>query len=229
MAIYITGDTHGGINARKLYSSNFPNYKNLTRNDYLIIAGDFGYVWDNSEIEKNLRKEINNKKFTTLFVDGNHENFELLNTFPIINKFNGRARQIDDNIFQLLRGEIYEIDNKKILTFGGASSIDKECRQEGISWWKEELPNYAEIDNLYSNLEKHNNKVDIVITHTCPSGIIEAVVEDENRYGYDLCNKLFEDVRESIEFDKWYFGHFHKDMEIGKYRALFDNVDCIGK
>lgn len=43
--IFITGDTHGGIDIKKLSSRNFPKGKKLTKNDFLIITGDFGFVW----------------------------------------------------------------------------------------------------------------------------------------------------------------------------------------
>lgn len=49
MAIYITGDTHGGINDMKLKSKYFPNYKNCTKDDVLIILGDWGYIFGQEE------------------------------------------------------------------------------------------------------------------------------------------------------------------------------------
>ena len=40
--IYITGDTHIPTDVGKLSSKRFPEQKNLTKNDYVIICGDFG-------------------------------------------------------------------------------------------------------------------------------------------------------------------------------------------
>lgn len=225
--LFITGDTHGGINEAKLYARYFPKYKECTKEDYVIIAGDFGYVWDNSSKEVHLREVLNKKKFTTLFIDGNHENFDLLETYPIIDKFGGKVRQIDTSIFQLLRGEVYNIGGKTIFTFGGASSVDKVYRQEGISWWSSELPNNKEIENALNNLEKVNYKVDIVVTHTCPSNLLPYVLDGENRYGEDICNKFFEEIQSKLDYDFWYFGHFHKDLKIGKDIAIFNEVVVI--
>ena len=42
--IFVTGDTHGSIDVHKLNHRNF-NYDGMTRNDYIIIAGDFGFIW----------------------------------------------------------------------------------------------------------------------------------------------------------------------------------------
>ncbi|MBR1854730.1 MAG: hypothetical protein IJ794_16560 [Lachnospiraceae bacterium] len=43
--IFVTGDTHGDMDIRKLNQRNFPAQRELTKEDYLIIAGDFGNVW----------------------------------------------------------------------------------------------------------------------------------------------------------------------------------------
>lgn len=43
--IFITGDTHGSYDIQKLARKNFPEGKTLTKDDYVIICGDFGCVW----------------------------------------------------------------------------------------------------------------------------------------------------------------------------------------
>ena len=42
--IYITGDTHGGF--QRFGSKYFPQQTQMGRNDYMIICGDFGGLWD---------------------------------------------------------------------------------------------------------------------------------------------------------------------------------------
>ena len=68
--IFITGDTHGSINISKLNSKNFPEGNNLTKNDYVIICGDFGLVWNNNGEDHLWRRWLDDKPWTTLFVDG---------------------------------------------------------------------------------------------------------------------------------------------------------------
>ena len=46
--IFITGDTHGNIDIKKLNSRMFPEQKTLAKSDFVIIAGDFGLIWDDS-------------------------------------------------------------------------------------------------------------------------------------------------------------------------------------
>ena len=78
--IYITGDTHGSF--EKFALVNFPEQEELTKNDYVIICGDFG-IWDNSTRERINFDWLEHKNFTTLFVDGNHENYDLLNVYTV--------------------------------------------------------------------------------------------------------------------------------------------------
>ncbi|WP_162267470.1 metallophosphoesterase, partial [Clostridium botulinum] len=93
--IFVTGDTHIPRDIEKL---NFVNYKNLTKDDYVIICGDFGAIWDNSKQELYYREWLQNKPWTTLFIDGNHENFDLLYKFPVEDKFGGKVHKINDSI-----------------------------------------------------------------------------------------------------------------------------------
>ena len=102
--IYITGDTHIPVDISKLNSKRFPAQKSLSKDDYLIICGDFGGVWNNDKEEMYWRKRFERKNFTTLFIDGNHENFDLLNSFEIVDFFGGKAHKISNHIYHLMRG-----------------------------------------------------------------------------------------------------------------------------
>jgi len=226
--IYITGDTHRHINSDKLNLNNWAEQKELTKDDYLIICGDFGYVWDNSDFEMELRQWIGKKKFTTLFVDGNHDNHFLLNKFPKVNMFRSKVGKISDSIFHLKRGEIYEIDGKKIFCMGGAESIDKNSRTPGYSWWSEEIPNIKEFNKGIDNLKKIDYNIDIMITHTCPESIFDSVIE----YRIKDCGVL-EKYLEEIKLElskrnqkyKHFFGHYHIDKQIDDiHTCIFDNI-----
>lgn len=51
--IYITGDLHGTAEygRNRLLTRCWPEGRGLTRDDIVIVAGDFGYVWCFSEEE----------------------------------------------------------------------------------------------------------------------------------------------------------------------------------
>ena len=70
-------------------------------------------------------------------------------------------------VIHLMRGQIYDIEGLKIFTFGGASSHDKEYRIENVSWWRRELPDVFEMDEARENLERVDNKVDLITFNTC--------------------------------------------------------------
>ncbi len=125
MSIYITGDCHADFS--KFSTKRFPEQKELNRNDYVIVCGDFGIWYDNPE-ERYWLDWLSKKAFTILFVDGNHENFDRLNSieFPVVSFCGGKAHKIRENIYHLMRGYIFNLCGKKIFSFGGASSHDVE-------------------------------------------------------------------------------------------------------
>lgn len=218
--IYITGDTHQNIDISKLNTKNFPEQKELTKSDYVIICGDFGMVWNNSKEEMYWRKWLEKKNFTTLFIDGNHENYELLNEFPIIEKFGGKVQEIGKNIFHLMRGEIYTIDGKTFFCMGGAESTDKIYRIEHISWWKEEMPNVKELDYGIHNLSKYNNEVDYIITHSVPSSLLHTFNAD---FTSNNLTDYFDHIKDNVKFKYWFSGHYHLDKDISENITLVYN------
>ena len=120
--IYLTGDIHGNIDLKKLNMRNFPKQKELTRNDVLIILGDFGLNNKSIKKEKHYLDWLNSRNYTTLFVDGNHEEFPVLNSYPVVEAFGAKCHQLCDNVYHLMRGEIYHIDGKTFFVMGGAES-----------------------------------------------------------------------------------------------------------
>lgn len=224
--IYITGDTHIPIDMAKLDLQYFPIQNNLTKNDYLIICGDFGGVWDRTKEREQILNELSNKKFTILFVDGNHENFDILDKMPVSKWHGGKVHFVRDTIIHLMRGQIFEIDGFKFFTMGGGNSNDKAFRVPHRSWWKQELPNDTEKQTGLENLALHNNKVDYIITHTAPTDI---VLQIRNINADELpLNEYFLNIKNSISFNRWFFGHFHKNEIIDdKFILLYDKFYCI--
>ena len=78
--IYATGDTHGDF--QRFQPENFPEQAQMTRDDFMIICGDFGGVWDGGKRDARKLDWLESLPFTTLFVSGNHENFDRLAAYP---------------------------------------------------------------------------------------------------------------------------------------------------
>lgn len=206
MSIYVLGDTHRTKNINKLLEIN-----KLTSNDYVIITGDFGIIMP--DLHKELLYELEKKDFTILFCDGNHEGFDVLNSYPIENWNGGNIHKIGHNVFHLMRGQVFEIEGKKIFTFGGAETIDKVNRNIGIDWWKEEIPSYSEMNIALENLEKNNNKVDFIITHDCRTRTLHYLCSKYSFCPYEnVVNEFLEYIYSILDFKHWYFGHYHLDM-----------------
>ena len=166
MAFFVTGDTHGsqsydlyGIDGfmRRFGTTAFPEQRGMSKDDYVLILGDFGGVWHTertavreSPEEKNALDWLEQKPFTTLFIPGNHENYnrltgcrdeKLLNSwlfaklppaekekltrgYPRREWHGGHVRALRPSVLMLERGDIFLISGKYCFAFGGARSHD---------------------------------------------------------------------------------------------------------
>ena len=214
--IYITGDTHGDVDFRKLL---LLKERNLSYNDYLIICGDAAICWSKEEFQyfKNLYNSIG---CTIIYIDGNHENFEMLNSMSLVEYKGALMHQIDEHIFHVLRGEIMTLESKTFLCIGGAISIDKMYRTPYISWWPEEEITINDINNALCNLTKFDNKVDYVITHCCDTPTVI------NSFGFrrDICTDQLNFIDKVVEYKHWFFGHYHFDKKISDKKTCLYNT-----
>ena len=103
--IFITGDMHGLM--ERFQDSAF---RHIKKGDTLIICGDFGFLWEGTEEEKKALKKLEKKKYEILFVDGIHENFDLLESYPEEEYAGGRVHRIGTNLRHLMRGELFTIE-----------------------------------------------------------------------------------------------------------------------
>ena len=219
--IYITGDTHGD---RARFVENNMGDNEWTSDDYLIVCGDFTYVFRNNDSEKEFLDYLEKEKpYTICFCDGNHENFPAIFSYPEEEWNGGRIHRIRKNIFHLMRGQIFEIEGKKVFTFGGAYSMDRYKRKLGISYWNDELPSDTEYKETVKNLKEHDNKVDIIITHTAPREIIRRMGYYPDVHDMELTGFL-EWIMYEVNFQNWYFGHWHTDDVFNNKRGMFTAV-----
>lgn len=251
MSIYVTGDCHADFT--KFSTTAFPEQKEMTKDDFVIVCGDFG-IWNNDPEERWWLQWLNDKPFTTLFVTGNHENFDRLysNEFEAVDFHGGKAKKIRDSIYCLMRGNVFELQGKKFFCFGGASSHDiddgiidpadfksevemkKHCKKmenegkymfriKGRSWWPEELPSQEEMDFGLKTLEDSNFKVDFIVSHCAPQHI--ATYLGGSLYKPDCLTQYFNEIDAKTTFKKWVFGHFHDNLQIMKdYILLYEQI-----
>lgn len=223
--VYITGDTHGDISWFKN-----PKLKKLGEKDILIICGDFGFLWNpKSETEKKNLEILKSKKYTICFLDGAHENFDMLDAYTPYRWKGGNAHKIANNIFHLMRGEIFTLDNKTFFVMGGGESDDRDMREPGVSWWEEEMPNAEEIKNAEDNLKDANYNVNYILSYEAP-----AVAKDflklhlKEAAKISPLNTYLQDLTKNVDYYHWYFGSLHTDLQISKkMTAVFNEIHEI--
>lgn len=122
--IYFTGDTHGDF--IRFSTDRFPEGRNCTKEDYVIILGDFGGVWKLKEdsAERYWLNWLDSKPWTTLFIDGNHENHARLDAMPVEEWHGGKTHRLRPSIIHLMRGQVFDIGGYCMFAFGGACSHD---------------------------------------------------------------------------------------------------------
>ena len=219
--IYGTGDTHG-------IASRFsdPRLKNLKQGDTLIVCGDFGFLWNGSKDEINVLKKLSKKKYNICFVDGTHENFDMLNSIKIKKWNGGKVHHIASNIFHLMRGQVFEIEGTKIFTMGGGESPDIDIRFEMETWSDLEIPTREELVEGVENLQKYGGKIDLVITHEPPAKIKDfLMLHSGSDASITAINTYLEDVSRICKFKHWYFGSLHMDKFISSsHTCVFYNI-----
>jgi hypothetical protein len=223
--VCLCGDTHGNLDIDKLinYFKLMSWIQTFTKDDYLIILGDAGVCWDDGIKDQLVWQKLKNLPVTTLWIDGNHENFGLISKYPVKEWHGGKVLEIEPDILHLMRGQIFNIDGMSFFTFGGAHSTDKAWRTEKISWWPEELPSKEEYEQGIESLKANDYKVDYILSHTAPREVVQAM-EMEFLEGEEELQRYLQKVSECTEFKDWYFGHFHEDLDIEEYHCLMERI-----
>ena len=248
--IYVTGDTHQDFKRfTKQGRKRFPY--NFSKDDYVIICGDFGLLWRKDETLNYNLDWLSRLPFKLLWVQGNHENYNMIAEYPVENWCGGKVRHIlRDKIILLERGQIFNIDGKTIFTFGGAAShdvqggiLDKAAsdydikKREAVmknlpyriineSWWEAELPTKEELQEGKKNLEKAGWKVDYVISHCCATEIQNEIAAMRHVIlKKDILTEYFSELESKLDYKQWFFGHYHTNSNIdAKHTVLYEKI-----
>ena len=233
MMIFVTGDTHGSF--QRFGTKYFPERQAMGRHDCIIVAGDFGGVMTGTPSEEHWLNWLEEKPFTTLFVDGNHDNFDRLGELPVHQWQSGKVRYIRPHVLHLMRGQVFEIGGIAFFTMGGAASHDiqdgildpaspgfeqeywfkRRTRQifrvKGVSWWPQEMPSEEEYEEAVRNLERVNWRVNCILTHCAPTSIQQKL---DQSYTPDRLTDFLQMVKRRCQFDCWFLGHYHQNRVV---------------
>ena len=243
--IWVTGDCHG--NFERFKQEYFPEQVEMTKKDIMIICGDFGGVWFGDNRDDKALDWLERLPFTLAFVDGNHENYDAIERYPMEEWHGGKIHRIRPHVLHLMRGQIFELEGYRFFTMGGARSHDIEdgilelddpnferkllmlrrkprarFRINHISWWEQELPSDEEYAEARRNLGRCGWQADYIITHCAP--ISTAMMESRHNEADEL-TEFFQEVKEKAEYSYWLFGHYHDNRAIdSKHILLWEQI-----
>ena len=163
MRVLICGDLHGDTaGARAIL-------RHVKEDDIDVVlqCGDFGY-WPKQPRFKEFWKtwsEISGETtYGAYWVDGNHEDHPALNEM---------VRNGPSPLGYLHRGALSTIGDGDlaILSLGGAVSVDRDHRTQGLNWFYEEAPSFGELSDMFNAATKAANHPGelIVISHEAPA------------------------------------------------------------
>lgn len=243
--VFVTGDTHGQFE----WLANWCDKNQTTKDDALIICGDAGFMYYGVDKwrEQRMKQMAQDCPITIFCVRGNHEarpanydtaQFVLVTDDPCVP--NGYYYEPDyPDIWYIADGSILDINDKSCLFIGGAYSVDKEYRQMmGWRWFADEELTTEEMMNILDKIDHRH--FSYVFTHTCPEAwqpfdLFMSNV-DQSKVSKRM-EQFLTTVSEIIDFDHWYFGHFHAhrlNMEVekthpgqGDANMLFNHVERL--
>lgn len=226
--IYITGDKHADF--REVFYFCYANDTSL--DDILIVLGDAGINYYANEKDYMLKNSLLQYPITFFCIHGNHEQRpENIKTYKTKKFHDGIVYYEEDypNILFAKDGEVYNFNNHKVLVIGGAYSVDKYFRlARGYNWYESEQPDDKTKNKVKKVLKDLDNKVDIILSHTCPykylpremflKGIDQSTVDNSTEYFLD-------EIEEVADYNLWYCGHYHTDKEIDKIIFMFHKIE----
>lgn len=164
--VLLAGDWHGNTT----YGVEVLHHARRVHAGVVIQLGDFGFFDDGEGHLDVLSATAQHLDLTLLVVDGNHEDFSLLERFPVLDEGPGRGlRPVRPRIWHLPRGSRWTWSDAagtsgRWVAVGGAASVDRALRTEGYSWWAAEELTEAEAARIAAG-----TPVDVVVCHDRPA------------------------------------------------------------
>lgn len=219
--LYFTGDLHGDADR---ISKNALHM--LHAGDTLIVCGDFGFIWNNDKAEQKIITSLSKRKYNICFVDGINENYDILNSLPIAVWNGGKTHKISDNIYHLMRGQIFNIEGKKVFTMGGGEDPEMDLQEDEEIMNHKEIPTSQEMLNGVTCLESVGYKVDYIVTHEPPAKTRDFLLLSANKtLRVTALGAYLDELMQQAEYKRWFFGSVHIDTFISESQvALFRNI-----
>jgi Icc-related predicted phosphoesterase len=219
--IAILGDIHGMIEVI------VDRFSALTENDTVIQVGDFGMYEDMFKSWKQYAKDKVIPRCKIYCIDGNHEDYSIVRNYS-----KKKVKKIGHNLFHVPRGEVLTIEGKRIGFLGGAESVDKAWRKDGVSWWADESVTAKDVERLIKNAG--DEQLDLLVTHAPPADTIAAAFPKINKEHWglpadwiDVSANRVNYVNNLLKPKKLVAGHMHKSVIHENVRILDINESIV--
>lgn len=208
--IWLLSDSHGGeaTEGIRQYLDTAP------QDDLLILLGDVGLKFADTEENRAFDRLLLSASKNIAFLDGNHENFAYINSFPAEEWNGGTVHRLTDHLVHLMRGNIYFLEGKTFFVFGGCKSSPR-WKEMGL-WYPGEEPEPEEIALAHRNLAAHGYKVDYILTHKYEQTPARGTCCPE-------LQKLTEYLEANVTYNHWYYGHWHKNQTVDSTHSVVYN------
>lgn len=117
---------------------------------------------------------------------------------------------------------------------GGALSVDKQFRIEGLTWWKDEELSYQSLQEMINLYIK--TKPETMVTHECPESIACIIVGNLTGAWTDKLDfpsrtrTAFQHMFSAHSPKYWIFGHWHTKLNVevnGTRFICLPELECI--
>lgn len=233
--IFITGDKHRDF-SRLI---RFCKKNKTTPADIIILLGDAGFNYYGDRRDIRLKRKLARIPVTLLCIHGNKENRP--EHLPACRRktFCGGPVYFEEKFPNILFARdcgIYVLGGREAIVLGGAHSVDRLFRrEEGLPWWPDEVPGEETRKCFEEVMQKRNNKIDYIFTHTAPLGYEPTEMFIANKSGkkkkktYRLdidksLEKWLDTMEQKITYEKWFCGHYHTDKQTDRLELMFHRI-----
>lgn len=224
MMLCTAGDAHGALD--RLYADVLDLERAIGVSfDWVLHVGDFGIWPDPDRVDKATRHHDGAGDFPrwiadaheaprrTVFIKGNHEDFEWLDARP--------TREVHPGLHYLRNGEVFELTARgEILRVGGIGGCHGPSNFERPSG---SLAGYSKRHYTRDEIEKLGTRadLDIVMTHDAPKGV--RFPKHRRGEGFESVAAGLDDLLARTKPRVCFFGHHHTRLD-----AQVAGVPCVG-
>lgn len=194
------GDVHGHFSCMELWAKIVQRHVSI---DEVVVVGDFGFWPGVPEYYY-----VTNRLGVPLrFIDGNHENHELLKIAQEEESFESSRISEEYDAEYIPRGTYQD----GVFFMGGATSIDKWSRTPGIDWFPGEAISTEDFYRAADVADAHADDVKVMVAHdTTEEGYFAIKGRHDIKYEYGKSDRLaLESLHGIVQPKLFIHGHHH--------------------